>query len=963
MRKQHFIILIVIATLLLGSSVVYAADSSSPYMRWLQIDRQLKYFFYSVEGVGEYVDDEDEIDPVTRYKEWLSRIQLSLQENSTPQYIQFVTESGEIRYMSYERDDAGNYLTVEHDADGNWLATSTFTPGGLFISHADHNAQGELLFATFSYFDSGYLSEESSYDSLGAWIYTLEYDESGNVVGYTFFDEDGIGFYEIYSYDDAGELIEKSIFDAEGNWMSTDEYDPEMGLVTASAYIDDAGRVWYEMYSYDGEGRLLEKSIFNDLTGTWISTDYYDYESNIVERYYPDGRVYARDMDSGLLYMYISAAGANQYCEYCTYWPDGTTEYIERYSEMTGEWINSTYYDENGIRIRVEYPGRAYNYDPENGRLTRYETDTYYQEYEYPAEGGKIISRHYLDGREIVYTYNADNKLTRYETDAYYQEYEYPAEGGKIISRYYPDGRETVYTYNADNKLTRYETDTYYQEYEYPAEGGKIISRHYPDGREIVYTYNADNKLTRYETDTYYQEYEYPAEGGKHVSRTYANGEKVAYRYNAENVRTKTTTYTSDGFPKSIYDYDENGTLITYTAYNDDGTTHPDSGFKTMPTLNYRQEYIYPAEGGKIISRHYPDGREIVYTYNADNKLTRYETDTYYQEYEYPAEGGKHVSRTYANGEKVAYRYNAENVRTKTTTYTSDGFPKSIYDYDENGTLITYTAYNDDGTTHPDSGFKTMPTLNYRQEYTYPAEGGREIVRTYANGEKVAYRYNAENVRTKTTTYTSDGFPKSIYDYDENGTLITYTAYNDDGTTHPDSGFKTMPTLNYRQEYTYPAEGGKIISRHYPDGREIVYTYNADNKLTRYETDTYYQEYEYPAEGGKIISRHYPDGREIVYTYNADNKLTRYETDTYYQEYEYPAEGGKIISRHYPDGREIVYTYNADNKPTERFAKRTHNNIHILAHTRQLCYSTTRITKNTRSMRLINHQRSVIFLF
>ena len=154
----------------------------------------------------------------------------------------------------------------------------------------------------------------------------------------------------------------------------------------------------------------------------------------------------------------------------------------------------------------------------------------------------------------------------------------------------------------------------------------------------------------------------------------------------------------------------------------------------------------------------------------------------------------------------------------------------------------------------------------------------------------------------------------TTYDYDAAGNVLHLINYKPDGSvlsrfdyTYDISGRRTsMTTLEGTQTYGYDALG-QLTSVRYPDGRFVIYDYDAagnrrqvidDGVITQYITNDLNQyetvgdtTYEYDIDGNLISKTE--GGVTTTYTYDIENRLVEVATGADVWTYGYDAFGNR----------------------------------------------------------------------
>ena len=227
-----------------------------------------------------------------------------------------------------------------------------------------------------------------------------------------------------------------------------------------------------------------------------------------------------------------------------------------------GDFVDVHTYTQYGDSLRIT------SYDAD-GNVT---SDLRY-EYEYDADGNKLLEKYYADGVLMDETVYEAGTPVRYT--AFYED------GTKTVSEYDENGNipHSVY-YDADGSVA---SETW-SEYAYTADGESYEIKNtmidadgikyigeYNEQRDMTawFCYDADGNLV---TEERY-EFEYDTEGRKQVKRAYVSGtltQELIYKLVTEedgwmNYPGTVIDYHDDG-SKTVTEYDENDEIISATT-------------------------------------------------------------------------------------------------------------------------------------------------------------------------------------------------------------------------------------------------------------------------------------------------------------------------------------------------------------------------------------------------------------
>ena len=207
---------------------------------------------------------------------------------------------------------------------------------------------------------------------------------------------------------------------------------------------------------------------------------------------------------------------------------------------------------------------------------------------------------------------------------------------------------------------------------------------------------------------------------------------------------------------------------------------------------------------------------------------------------------------------------------------------EDVYEYDENGRLVTQKLLNEDGSVyweekidwHKENGvFIGKSTENGYYEYKYDSDGNLISVRTYdeennliekeertwENGVCVEIRQEMYEQRNGIQNVVLE----CVQEFDEYGNLISEKETQD-----------SVITFHYISEYKYDKQGRieKLICKDYEN-------YNGEKIETEYEVEV-----EYDEAGNLIKEMSREDGNVFVYIYVYDEKGNKIKIERYFND-------------------------------------------------------------------------------
>ncbi len=352
----------------------------------------------------------------------------------------------------------------------------------------------------------------------------------------------------------------------------------------------------------------------------------------------------------------------------------------------------------------------------------------------------------------------------------------------------------------------------------------KIVK--YENGKILwIREYDENGDYIRYTEYTAYGHFvEYKAHGALTEKVTYYDThsnitEWITYQYHENGITLKETFYSESGDVKGICEYDKDGVAVKTHIYQKDGNNYLlseiveftyDANGKPLKDLYYSDdgslfcEVEYNQKGNTVKSTSYGKSGELtgytLYEYSENQTKLR---EIYYDSLqnissicEYRKDGTKcKLTNYFENGRpSLVYEY-GENAQIKRIEkYDTDGCFSSIEEFDEDGIRLKYTTFNTDRTTLVyDGNYNIIEGIRYLHQasgtlirYEY-LEGKVRAESFFEDGVNISYSisYDALGNKTSDIQYGSGASVKSrtLYRYDELGSLLSYTVYEPNGTT------------------------------------------------------------------------------------------------------------------------------------------------------------------------------------
>lgn len=425
------------------------------------------------------------------------------------------------------------------------------------------------------------------YDALGRVVRVT--DPVGNVTRLTF-DElgrtteviDALNRTTKYVYDAVGRLT--SILEANGA-RTVHTYDAIGNILTTQ---DAEGRTWSR--TYDALNRV--KSETDPLGHQTVYS--YDSVGNLKTQLDPKGQLIQFEYDHRRLTAVVL--------------PDGSQETFG--------------YDALGRRTSMANADVSLSYSLDAlGRITRATNQTLNREVAYSYDpNGNLVNVTSPEGL-VSYFYDQSNRLIEQRdsvTGTYRYEYD---ELNRRTALLYPNGFVTGYEYDASGRLTSIVTQDAQEQvvdgysYTYDPIGNRSDLRSMHDHVVQVYQYDEVNRLVRWSRgESRFEEYAYDRVGNR-TRRTDETG-FTTYSYDQANrLLQEFRQFTAGGSQETVYDWDENGNLLTKrqgvsaTAYQWD----PLNRLRRISNAAGTYVYGYDPEGMRVREEHGGKVRQFFY--------------------------------------------------------------------------------------------------------------------------------------------------------------------------------------------------------------------------------------------------------------------------------------------------------------------------------------------------------------
>ncbi|THF81684.1 S8 family serine peptidase [Cohnella fermenti] len=712
-----------------------------------------------------------------------------------------------------------------------------------------------------------------------------QYTYGFNTAGYLTWMQDRNGNKVTIASDAAGKV--RSVMDTVGrkfiiNYNAagyiTSIVDPIGRKVTYT--YDSLNRLWKvndpsgkdtRVYMYDnsnyltaiknGAGNLVESVLYSHSTGTdqHKVTRTIDENGHTVQYTYDSTNKMTKlkNIDGLLTVKWYDTAGYVVKSQD----PEGRLTLVEYFTD------SSSYNKYGEVKSVTDRYGNKTQYERDsNGNVTKLiNPDGNSRAYVFDSKNN-LISEQDETGRLTYYIYDASQTLLLKKvqplngTDAYSDKAD-QTRFAITQYQYYSEAEDAKLGHKA-KKLLRSETDP---------EGGKTVYAYDsqgnatsvtdPDGNITTRSYNGVGWLTtQISAEGYRTEHEYDSIG--HVVKTIGDeGETTFNEFNNDGQQTRQATPNQykNNMEGTRWTYDTNGQVSTVTD-----------------ALGYTTSYTYDVYGN-VASVTQPNGSITLYQYDAMNRIKK-------KSFQSNAGSEAYTLETYAytvlsNGNTQYSRsvyLNEKDIATTTVTYDVNG--REVVKQQPDGTEATTSYY---------------------------ANGSVRSV-TDARGNSSYYEYDGLNRVTGTWSPLDGGkYTYKGYTYDLAGRVILTSTGKD-----PVNAFSVPARNRTIWTSTVYQANGTIASTQSSDGAETIYTYDADNRLTREDhvasaDETLTTEYVYNDLGKPLaVKKHVRAG-------DLDGNAFDDDTDTVLTtRYSYDLEGN-LLSTVTPDGVESVMTYDA----------------------------------------------------
>ena len=721
------------------------------------------------------------------------------------------------RYLKKVKDEEGNITLLDYDEEGN--VSCITDPEGVKTFY-EHDSLGRVIKTsdleesskTFTYDDADRITSVT--DALGNRT-LYEYNENGKVTKIVNPD----GTCKTWEYNIIGKPCK--VTDEAGR-VTTVDYNSMWKEEKIT--LPNGGTILYE---YDPLMRIKKVTDPEDRSTVYD----YDKNGNVLDRYLGDIKVNGRKYNAlNQVVKEIDALGHEKTYEYDlngkinavtdTLGNRYTREFNElgkviRQIDPLGNESTYSYTKSGAIETATDPAGRVRRFEyTRSGKIKAiYFCERKEQEFTYNTVG-HIEKRQFADGYTISYIYDALGRILKAEgSDGKSISYEYDSMGratkvtdvrgetlytytatGKIRSVVDALGNETAYTYDELDNLKsvqraegRIITEDSIRKDQNPGaithhiqeseQTGNTKDTAFPtvgkDGHVTLYSYNLAGQLTKV-TDALGQEetYEYD-QYGRLMTKIDRDNYATTYDYNDLGAVTKVEY--SDG--RSVaFSYDELNHLSEINDWLGKTTLENDIFGRISKATDYQNRtvaYEYNAIGEKT-KLTYPDGREAIYSYDEEGKLSSITGNGEHTSYAYD-EIGRLIEKLLPNGVRQGYSYFPSGNLESMTSYDKEGqLDKYFYSYNNAGLI---SGVNRDR--------RDLENISGQYDYEYDKIG--RLVQTSFNGQvKASYEYDAFGNRTSLiekdtkTTYTYDALDRLVESKELNNSQAVIKTYDYD---------------------------------------------------------------------------------------------------------------------------------------------------------------------------------------
>ena len=551
------------------------------------------------------------------------------------------------------------------------------------------------------------------------------------------------------------------------------------------------------------------------------------------------------------------------------------------------------------------------------------------------------------DGTQYRFTDLESNKVTQI-ANRYGNALNLGYENGQLTSIADINGRSILFDWNADTLMTRMSTSFDDRVWTYGYDEQKnLTSMTNPMGYSVHYGYNRDNRIKTFTDEEGYSTHiTYNDDGMAHRIKTDLTDKSI--RYELANHQTVFIDYLSDGNNQfSTYKWDERGRVIekignccgfsSKLTYDDDDNvirSEDANGHATTYTYDQRgnmlsatdalgntESYTYESTFNNVTSYTDRKGNLYTFTYDANGNLIAtngpLNTSTQYTYNQY----GQVLTFTDANNNTVHFAYdNFGNLlsttdalgHTTAMAYTVEGLVQSMTTPNMGVTQFAYDRMN--------RLQQTIDPLNHFQTLEYDNKGNM-VKLTDALQKSIIISYNSLG-QPLNIINPLNGIMQLTYNAKQQIVQIKDAMNNMSHNYFDDHDWITMSidALNDTTHYYYD-NIGQVIGVELPTGQFITYQYDALDRLVGVVDQLGTMASYVYDDNGNVVSLTDAEGHTTTFQYDALNRIIQITDAENHSEYYSYDNNGNVLSYTDKNGNTTLYTYDAMNQVlTERDA-------------------------------------------
>lgn len=517
------------------------------------------------------------------------------------------------------------------------------------------------------------------------------------------------------------------------------------------------------------------------------------------------------------------------------------------------------------------------------------------------------------EGYSENFIYNRNDNNTDYiDHDGNKTRYWYDA-NHRTVKEVRPDGTVILSSYDPQGNLSSLNENGFVTEYRYDERGNKIESIY--NGGSETWTYDSYNLVTWHkDCDGLTEEFIRDDKGN--LKEYKINGKTVFTQY--FDSRGKVIKYISFGQNAltTFYDYDDSGNLIKESCGDISREYSYDSRNRlTKIVLNGKEITEYKYEDHKKIQKDY-NGLETTYIENGRKDLVKViqkDLLTGQIQEKRIVYDRRHLPFLVYSGngesEKIirSYLYTAEG-KVKTEVMHGDQCWIKVYEY-KNGQISSEKQFKVDTPISPvvESITSVVEPVSPVIEPVEITSYEKQINNLLADaGENVfiqKYDYKLSENNRKTVAVINGLSATTMYEYDSNGNLVSFTDANGHVTekTYTKAGRLKSEQVSYGGWYKYSYKDGKMFESGEENGALSKIEYYPDGSL-KCQTDPYNQKTYYNYDSSGRIESIVSSVKKTCYEYDDFNRIVKESVKNtaenndavYYVTYNYSEDGRNV---------------------------------------------------------------------